>query len=131
MGSYPRLLTMHTETRIFVWLCVALCAALPSTASAEQPVAPAWRQQYAHPVDIKAYSCVDPSDAMSRRWSQDEPCRLPMYHLPLTRVPDFDEPTRWPTFPPRSPTAQEGHAMFWRFPVQPLGPHGAPRHSGR
>jgi hypothetical protein len=122
---------MRTEYHLFVWLCVAWCAALPSTARAQQRAAPEQNQQYAHSVGIKGYSCVDPSDAMAHRQFQDEPCKLPMYHLPLTRVPGLDEPTRWPAFPPRSPTAQEGHAMFWRFPVQPLGPHGAPRHNWR
>jgi len=122
---------MRTECHVFVWLCAAMCVALPSTASAQQPVAPERNQKYAHSVSVKAYSCVDPSDATSRRWFQDGPCKLPMYHLALTGAPRFDEPTRWPTYPPRSPAAQGGHAMFWRFPVQPLGPHEAPRHSWR
>jgi len=115
----------------FVCLCVALYAASPSTASAQQPVAPDWNENYANSVGNKAYSCADPSDAVTRRWFQDEPCKLPMYHLPLPGAPNFGEPPRWPTYPPRSPTMDKGHAMFWRFPVQGNGPHEVPRHSWR
>ena len=117
--------------RFFVCLCVAMCAASPSTASAQQPAAPDWNEKYAHPVDTMAYSCVDPSDPLARRWLQAEPCKLPMYHLPVTGGRSFNESLRWPTYPPRSPETEGLHAMFWRFPVQPMGPHEAPRHSRR
>ena len=70
-----------------------------------------------------AYSCVDPSDALARRWYQDEPCVWPMYQLPEHRP--------LPRFPQPEEGAQAGHAIFWRFPVQPMGPHEAPRHSRR
>jgi hypothetical protein len=114
---------------VFVCLWVALCATSPSTANAQQ--APDWTEKYAHPVDKMAYSCVDPADPLARRRLQHEPCKLPMYHLPVTEGPSFDESPRWPIYPPRSPETEGLHAMFWRFPVQPLGPFEAPRHSRR
>ncbi len=112
--------------RVLGYLCVAWCAASPSTAGAQQPAASNWYDKDARAGDTKAYSCVDPSDALARRCFQDEPCKLPMYHLP-----SFNEPPRWPTYPPRSSATQEGHPMFWRFPVQPIGPYEVPRHSRR
>jgi hypothetical protein len=116
---------------VFVCLCAVLCAASPSTASAQQPAAPDWNEKVTPAVDTKTYSCVDPTDALARRWTQDKPCKLPMYHLPVTGVPSFSEPPRWPTYPPRSPATQGVHTLFWRFPVQPMGPYEVPRHSWR
>ena len=75
-----------------------------------------------------AYACVDPSDVSARRVLQDEPCRWPMINLPIASA---DDARRWPAYPARSPAAQDGHAMFWRFPVQPMGPLDAPRHTRR
>jgi hypothetical protein len=109
--------------RLLVCMCVALCQA-PFTAGAQQPAAPEWNGKYAHP---KPYSCVDPTDVLVRRRFQDEPCKLPMYDLP---VAGSDGSPRWPAYPPRA-AGTEGDPMFWRFPVQPIGPHEAPRHSRR
>jgi hypothetical protein len=117
--------------RIFVCVCAALSAASPSMASAQQPAAPDRNEKNAQAVDTKVYSCVDPFDALARRRLQDEPCKLPSYQLPVPGVAGFSEPPRWPTYPPRSPAAEEAHAMFWRFPVQPMGPYEAPRHGRR
>jgi hypothetical protein len=117
--------------RAFVCMCVVLCAASPLAASAQQPVAPDWKEKNPYSGGLKAHSCVDPSDAVAHRWVQDEPCRLPMHQWPLAGVPSLDERRRWPTYPPHLPGAQGGHTMFWRFPVQPLGPYEAPRHSWR
>lgn len=114
--------------RALMCLCVAACAGSPSTAGAQTPAVLDWNDPGTH---AKAYACVDPADALARRWFQDEPCKLPMYNLPVTGVARFDSPQRWPTYPPRSPEAQDGHAMFWRFPVQPMGPFEVPRHSRR
>ena len=111
--------------RIFVCLCAALPAALPVTAGAQQPAA---ADKNAQAGDAKVYWCVDPFDALARRWLQDEPCKLPSYQLPTTGVPGFSEPPRWPTYPPKSPATEGAHTMFWRFPVQPMGPYEAPRH---
>lgn len=126
--SVPHVLAAYP---VFVCLCVALGAVSPSRASAQPLVAPDLKEEYAYSVGIKRYACVDPSDAMAHRWFQDEPCRLPMYHLPRTGVPSVDEPPRRQTYPRRSPGTDGGHAMFWRFPVQPLGPYEVPRHSWR
>jgi hypothetical protein len=122
---------MPDPTATALCLCIAWCALLPSQAGAQQPAAPDRRQTHAHAADTKAYSCVETADALARRWLQDEPCTLPMYHLPTTVAAGFDESPRWPSYPPRTPGAQEGHAMFWRFPVQPMGPNEVPRHSRR
>jgi hypothetical protein len=113
--------------RILLCLCTASWAASPSTASSQQSADPDWIEKNTQAVGARGYSCVDPSDALARRWWQNEPCKLPRYHLPVSGVPGFNEPPRWPTYPPRSP-AMEGHTMFWRFPVQPMGPYEAPRH---
>ena len=72
------------------------------------------------------YACVDPADATARRWFQDEPCQLPMFHWPLPANPKTAESPRWSTFHAGDPAAQAGHAFFWRFPVQGYGPHSAP-----
>jgi hypothetical protein len=108
-----------------------LCAVLSATAGAQQPATPDWNDKSALAVGTKTYSCVDPADAMARRWLQDEPCKLPRYHLPAAGTPDFDERPSWPTYPPKSPATEGAHAMFWRFPVQPMGPHEVPRHTWR
>jgi hypothetical protein len=72
------------------------------------------------------YACVDPADATARRWFQDEPCQLPMFHWPLPGNSGIGETTRWGRFQASDPSAQAGHAFFWRFPVQGYPPHGAP-----
>jgi len=100
-------------------LVIAWCAS-PPTAGAQTPA-----------VGANAYSCVDPSDALARRWLQDEPCTWPMYHLPAAVVPGFNEPMPLPKYLQPAAGPQAGHAMFWRFPVQPMSPYDAPRHSFR
>ena len=117
--------------RNFVYLWAVWSTMSPPTAGAQQPAAPDWNEKSAHAVDTKVYACVDPSDAQARRRLQDEPCKLPMFHLPVPGVSGFNEPSRWPTYPPRSPATEGAHTMFWRFPVQPLGPHEVPRHTWR
>ena len=119
---------MNTHRALVASLGVALCA-LASAVSAQALANPDEIDK--HAPGAKAYSCVDPSDALARRWFQDEPCRWPMIHLPMTGVASSDEPRRWPAYPPRVAGAQDGHAMFWRFPVQPMGPQEVPRHSWR
>ena len=114
--------------RVIVSLMVAWCA---SVATAGAHAAPDWIGKNAPAVGAKAYSCVDPSDALARRWFQDEPCRWPMYHLPAAAVPGSGEARSLPSYPQPLAGAQAGHAMFWKFPVQPMGPHEAPRHSWR
>jgi hypothetical protein len=100
--------------------CVCLMAALGAATSLAAGA----------PEPGKAFACVDPTDAMARRRFQDEPCQLPLYHLPVARGPAVDPATRWPSY--RSRTDADGaHPMFWRFPVQPIGPHEVPRHSWR
>ena len=110
---------------VLAGLGIALCA-WPAAASAQasstiQGIDP-------NAQGARAYACADPSDASARRVFQDEPCRWPMVHLPVT---GDDESRRWPAYPRRPASAQEGHAMFWRFPVQPTGPLEVPRHSRR
>ena len=117
--------------RVLPGLCVALCAASLSTASAQQLAAPDRNEKSTHAGDMKVYSCVDPSDALARRWFQDEPCKLPMYHLPVAGVLSSNAPPHWPTYPSRSPATEGVHTMFWRFPVQPVGPYEVPRHGWR
>jgi hypothetical protein len=77
------------------------------------------------------HACVDPADATARRWLQDGPCTLPMYEAPRAGSRTFGEPAPKSAVPPSPPATMAGHAMFWRFPVQGLGPHEAPRHSWR
>lgn len=72
------------------------------------------------------YACVDPADATARRWFQDEPCQLPMFHRPLPATTTVSEPPRWGSFQGNGSANEAGHAFFWRFPVQGYGPHGAP-----
>ena len=113
---------------VLVCLVSAWCAS-PSTGDAQTTLSPAQFEKHAPAVGAKAYWCVDPSDALARRWFQDEPCRWPMYHLSAAAVPSSNEPLPFPKYPQPSAGAQAGHAMFWRFPVQPMGPYDAPRHT--
>jgi hypothetical protein len=119
--------------RLFVCLTVALNAAWPSAVNAQQPAAPGGRETDPHAAGVQAHSCVDPADVLARRRLQSEPCQLPMVPWPVTTdVPGFSERPRWPAYPPpRQPGPNGEHTMFWRFPVQPMGPHDVPRHSRR
>ena len=114
--------------RIVVCLCVALFAVSPSLVSAQQPAATDRSEHNAHAANARAHACVDPSDALAQRRLQDEPCKLPRYELP---APEAANEPRWPAYPSRSPETQWAHTMFWRFPVQPMGPYEVPRHSFR
>jgi hypothetical protein len=99
-----------------VFLIVVSYTAASGVAGADEPT--------------QAYACVDPTDAMARRRMQDEPCQLPLLHMPVSREPAVNPATRWPSYRSRF-DADGAHPMFWRFPVQPVGPHGVPRHSWR
>jgi len=112
---------------VLVFLVIMWCAS-PSIAGAQMPPPAAQFENHLPAFGAKAYSCVDPSDALGRRWFQDEPCRWPLYHLP---VPGSNEPLPLPKYPQPPAGAQAGHDMFWRLPVQPRGPYEAPRHSFR
>ena len=118
-------------SRSFLGLCAVLSTTSPSMAGAQQLATPDWNDKSALAVGTKTYSCVDPADVLARRWLQDEPCRLPSYQLPAPGTPGFDEHQPWPTYPPRAPATEGAHTMFWRFPVQPIGPHEVPRHTWR
>jgi hypothetical protein len=74
--------------------------------------------------------CVDPADVLARRWLQDEPAGCPATNC-LRQGLRFDELQPLPTYPPRAPATEGAHTMFWRFPVQPIGPHEVPRHTWR
>ena len=124
-----RVLSLMTGCRLFVYLGVAMCAASAPMASAQQQVTLDGTDK--HAVGVQAHLCVDPSDAMARRRSYDQPCKLPMYQLPRPAAPQFDEPPRWQLDAPGSPASDGGHAMFWRFPFKGDGPHGVPRHTWR
>jgi hypothetical protein len=80
----------------------------------------------AEPAVPKPHACFDPAEAAALPQAQDAPCRWPLVELP----PAAEAPAlpKWPQ-PPADP--QAGHAMFWRFPVQPMGPVDAPRHGRR
>ena len=108
-----------------VSLVSAWCAS-PLTAGAQTTLPPTPFETHAPAGGEKAYSCVDPSDALARRRFQDEPCRWPMYQLPYAAVPSS---LPLPKYPQPSAGVQAGHTMFWRLPVQPIGPHDAPRHT--
>ena len=122
---------------VFMWagrlhLGLTLCVAWPCVAIANDTTAPDEKPRPASVIDLApTYSCVDATDASARRSVQQEPCKLPMYQLPVTRDATARSSTRWPTYPPKSPEADGAHPMFWRFPVQPGGPHEVPRHSRR
>ena len=106
-----------------VWPCVAIAHETPAahgSAGSGQVFGSA-----------PTYSCVDSTDASARRRVQTEPCKLPMYQLPVTQDPAVHPSRSWPRYPARSLEADAPHPMFWRFPVQPLGPHEVPRHSRR
>ena len=109
--------------RALVGLCVLAC----TTAGAQE--APSASDKSAPAVGAtQLYSCVDLNDALGRRSLQDQPCKAPMVHLPAARDPAALP--RGPIHPSKS--ANDGaHPMFWRFPVQPIGPHEVPRHSWR
>lgn len=124
---------MHRLTAVAIahGLGLALCTASATTAGAEQAGTAYDIQDALHPVDRQTYACFDPADATARRRLQGEPCRLPMYHLPVA------EALASSGGPPRStsslslPEREGGHAMFWRLPVQPRGRYEAPRNSWR
>jgi hypothetical protein len=130
MRPRPRWPPLPTGYRVLLCLCVALCAAFPSRTPAQPAAAPDGKAPYPYVAGVKAYACVDPSDATARRRLQDEPCTLPMYQLPRSEVATVDGPPRQRLARSSSGT-DAGHAMFWRFPLQPLGPHQVPRHGGR
>ena len=110
-------------------LGVALCVASPTAARAQSTEVLHDNASAAQTAVVpKTYHCVDPADVLARRWPQNEPCRLPLVHLPVGVTLGSQAPPRWPTSLPRLPEREPGHAMFWRFPVQPLGPYEAPRH---
>jgi len=112
-------------------LGLALCAASATTAGAQQASFAQGREDALRPLDRQSYACVDPADATARRRLQREPCRLPMYQLPVAEaLVSSDSPPR-STSLPSPPEREGGHAMFWRLPVQPRGPHEAPRNSWR
>ena len=119
-------LEMNT-VRVLVCLSTAALA-WPSTLAAQSLPAPAQSDQATTVLGAGAYSCVDPADALARRTIQAEPCRWPMVHFPATAGAGSGEPRRLPSYAPKS-TGSEGHAMFWRFPVQPRAPYDAPRHT--
>ena len=114
--------------------CACLCAAwaaVPASPASAQPVE-APPGQTTHTQIAKAYACVHPSDVSARPQLQRAPCELPMVQLPLTGpAPGSDPARRWPAYPPKSPDEQWEHVMFWRFPVQPMGPYEVPRHGRR
>jgi hypothetical protein len=68
-------------------------------------------------------TCVDLTDAAVRRIVEIEPCKRPLVAPPVGTSP------RWPTYPSKESSA--AHPMFWRFPVQPVGPLDVPRHFRR
>jgi hypothetical protein len=119
--------------RVAACLFAAWCAVCALAAGAEESTGPRWNDRPSSAADSTApYACVDPGDASARRRFQTEPCRLPMYHRPVADNDPIAAPSRsWPAYPPRSLAADAAHPMFWRFPVQPIGPHEVPRHSWR
>lgn len=131
MRPCPGVLRRMRSYRLFSCLCLALCAASPSTANAQQAVTQDWNEKYGHSAAVQAYSCVDPSAALARRWAQDEPCKLPMIHLPRQRPAEVTELPGRQSYAPAPPGMEGGHVMFWRFPVQGYPAHGAPRHTWR
>ena len=115
-----------------VLIClVVACGASLSPASAQMPATSVLVGKPAATVGARVHSCVHPSDALALRWFQDEPCVWPMYELPVSIAAGPNEPRPLPEFAQPLAGAQAGHAMFWRFPVQPMGPHEVPRHSLR
>ena len=83
---------------VLVCLVIAWCAS-PSTAGAQTPAPPDQLEKHAPADGAKAYSCVDPSDVLARRWFQNEPCRWPMYRLPAAVAPSYSEPLPLPKYP--------------------------------
>ena len=98
----------------------------PGQAATHTLPAPAASERDSNVRRARAWSCVDPSDALALRKVQDEPCKWPLYQLPATTGPDSAESPRLPSFTSKSTGA--GDPLFWRFPVQPMGPFDAPRH---
>jgi hypothetical protein len=119
-----------TAAAIARGLGLALCAASATTAGAQQAGFAQGREDAFRPLDRQSYACVDPADATARRRLQREPCRLPMYQLPAAEGLAPLAPPLSAALP-ESPVRERGHAMFWRLPVQPRGPHEAPRNSWR
>ena len=112
-------------------LAVALCVVSATTAGAQPAGSAPDREAALQQVDGRPYACVDPADVTARRWLQHEPCRLPMFHLPVAEaLAPSDLSLRSSSLPAR-PEREPGHAMFWRLPVQPRGPYEAPRNSWR
>jgi hypothetical protein len=80
----------------------------------------------AEPVVTAKHACVDPAESAARPRMHDAPCLWPLVELPAA-----DAAPPLPKFAPPPADPQAGHAMFWRFPVQPMGPFDAPRHGRR
>lgn len=108
-----------------VGLGLALCAA--TAADAQQAGFAQEHEDALRAADRQSYACVDPADATARPRLQREPCRLPMYRLPVAGANSPSRTASLSALPERDP----GHAMFWRLPVQPRGPYEAPRNSWR
>lgn len=98
-------------------------------ACAQQPGAEVGDGQRA--LGARLYVCVDLSDALAHRRLQHEACKLPLYELPRPEAPGLDGLPRGQSGSPGAPARVQGHAMFWRFPVQGHGPHEVPRHTWR
>jgi hypothetical protein len=120
----------RTVVAITHGLGLGLCMASVMNAGAQQPGPEPHSHDALRPAERQPYACVDPADPTARPRLLREPCRLPMYRLPVAEAPgSSDSPPRstaLPVLPER-----EGHAMFWRLPVQPRGRYDAPRNSWR
>jgi hypothetical protein len=112
-------------------LCAALCAALWPTLGAGQAPGTAPTVLAAWPAGAALHACADLHDPLARRRLQPQPCALPLVALPLPQAAETGERPPWPAYPSAPPSAMEGHAMFWRFPVQGHSPLEVPRHSWR
>jgi len=124
---------MHrpTAAAIAQGLGVALCVASAMTVGAQSAGSAPDRETALQQVDGRPYACVDPADVTARRWLQREPCRLPMFHLPVAEALAPSDSSPRSSSLPALPERERGHAMFWRLPVQPRGPYEAPRNSWR
>jgi len=109
------------DLRVRFGLAAALWAAVEATCAA-----PDLRPQEPRPPAATRFACFDPADPGALRRLQDEPCRPPLLHLPRSTM--TEAAPNWPSYAPRDPADVSLHAPFWRFPVQPPGPHEAPRH---
>jgi len=112
-------------------LCTVLCAVLWPTVSAGQPLGADSTVKAGWPAGVVSHACADLNDPLARRRLQPEPCILPLVPLPLPVASGTDERPHWPVYPSAPPSANDGHAMFWRFPVQGHSPLEVPRHSWR